>query len=262
MSVDVLKEVVINLKSMSQEIPDPILGGGGDGNGYVLKIIFTQEAWEQFTPTTKVYLRWKHEQTGVRGYNIFSHISIDNDKYETIYKLQIPAQLLVTGDVNCRIDVVDNVSLIPSNNFRIHVLEDIYDEEDYEEIEADPTFAEALIAVNKALEEVATYSDSIAQLQEFAANAEVDIQENKDKIANLETAVAENQATLINHEERIAAIEEIIPTLETAIDEASHKYDNSFDDILDRLSDLEDKVEALSLQVSILIPNYIKVKEG
>lgn len=39
-----LKDFVVNLKSLSQDIEDPIIQGGGDANGRTLRIIFTQEA--------------------------------------------------------------------------------------------------------------------------------------------------------------------------------------------------------------------------
>lgn len=51
-----LKATVINMKTLSQDIADPVIVGAGDANGRVLRIIFTQEAAAQFTPSTKVYL--------------------------------------------------------------------------------------------------------------------------------------------------------------------------------------------------------------
>jgi hypothetical protein len=51
-----LKATVINMKSLSQNIPDPVVVGAGDASGRALRIIFTQEAEAQFTPETKVYL--------------------------------------------------------------------------------------------------------------------------------------------------------------------------------------------------------------
>jgi hypothetical protein len=51
-----LKATVINMKSLSQNITDPVVVGAGDAAGRALRIIFTQEAAAQFTPETKVYL--------------------------------------------------------------------------------------------------------------------------------------------------------------------------------------------------------------
>ena len=69
-----LKGTVINMKSLSQHIDDPIVVGGGDADGRYLTIIFTQEAAARFAPNTKVYLSWRHIQKDVKGYNSFTEI--------------------------------------------------------------------------------------------------------------------------------------------------------------------------------------------
>jgi hypothetical protein len=51
-----LKATVINMKSLNQNILDPVIVGAGDANGRTLRVIFTQEAAAQMTPETKVYL--------------------------------------------------------------------------------------------------------------------------------------------------------------------------------------------------------------
>lgn len=53
-----LKGTVINMKSLSQNIEDPIIIGAAEANGRYLNIIFTQEAAAQFSDSTKVYLSW------------------------------------------------------------------------------------------------------------------------------------------------------------------------------------------------------------
>ena len=75
-----LKATVINLKSLSQNIPDPIVVGAGDAAGRKLRIIFTQEAAAQFTPNTKVYLSWLHQEKNIKGYNIFTEIKDDENE--------------------------------------------------------------------------------------------------------------------------------------------------------------------------------------
>ena len=45
-----LKTFVLNMKSLDQQIPSPILVGAGDANGRTFRIIFTQEAADMFTP--------------------------------------------------------------------------------------------------------------------------------------------------------------------------------------------------------------------
>lgn len=75
-----LKATIINMKSLSQDIEDPIIVGAGDAAGRSLRIIFTQEAAAQFTPNTKVYLSWKHQEKNIVGYNVFTEILDEEDE--------------------------------------------------------------------------------------------------------------------------------------------------------------------------------------
>ena len=77
---DELKTTVINMKSLSQNILDPIAIGAGDANGRTLRVIFTQEAAAQMTEDTKVYLSWHHQEIDVKGYNVFTKIVNDDDE--------------------------------------------------------------------------------------------------------------------------------------------------------------------------------------
>ena len=63
---DELKVFTVNLKSLDQDIQDPIVAGAGDANGRTFRIIFDQEAEAQITPATKVYLIWYHKQKQVK----------------------------------------------------------------------------------------------------------------------------------------------------------------------------------------------------
>ena len=45
-----LKTVTVNLKSLDQDIKDPIVAGGADANGRTFRIMFDQEAAAQITP--------------------------------------------------------------------------------------------------------------------------------------------------------------------------------------------------------------------
>ena len=62
-----LRAFTVNLKSMDQDIPDPIVAGAGDANGRTFRIIFDQEAEAQLTPETKIYLSWFHKQKKIKG---------------------------------------------------------------------------------------------------------------------------------------------------------------------------------------------------
>lgn len=120
-----LKDFVINLKSLSQDIDDPIIQGGGDANGRTFKIIFTQEAADMFTPYTKVYLYWNHQQLKTYGVNVFTKVSKDEDCFHPpVWQINWPKAMLHEGDVLCCIKIVDEVSIAPSNNFVVHVLQD------------------------------------------------------------------------------------------------------------------------------------------
>ena len=75
-----LKATVINMKNLSQDIADPIIVGAGDAAGRALRVIFTQEAAAQFTPSTKVYLSWWHQEKNIKGYNVFTEIVNDEEE--------------------------------------------------------------------------------------------------------------------------------------------------------------------------------------
>lgn len=120
-----LKDFVVNLKSLSQDIDDPIIQGGGDANGRTFKIIFTQEAADMFTPYTKVYLYWNHQQLKTYGVNVFTKVSKDEDCFNPpVWRINWPKAMLHEGDVLCCIKLVDDISIAPSNNFIVHVLQD------------------------------------------------------------------------------------------------------------------------------------------
>lgn len=78
--IDDLKATVINMKHLSQDIDDPVVIGAGDANGRTLRIIFTQEAGAQFSPNTKVYLSWKHQEKNIKGYNVFTEIKNEDEE--------------------------------------------------------------------------------------------------------------------------------------------------------------------------------------
>ena len=121
-----LKDIVINLKSLSQNIPDPIVVGAADANGRYLRVIFTQEAAAQFSPDTIVYLSWRHIQKNTKGYNAFSELPREEDEPPT-WQIYLPTTLLHEGDVLAHIELVDDISVAASTNFNIHVLVDPWD---------------------------------------------------------------------------------------------------------------------------------------
>ena len=115
-----LRTHVINLKSLDQDIPDPIIAGGGDVNGRTLRVILTQEAWAQMTSSTKIYLKWRHKQLDIRGYNVLRQVSEE----PCVWEINWPSAMLRKGDVLACLELVDKVSISPTVNFIVHVLED------------------------------------------------------------------------------------------------------------------------------------------
>ena len=115
------KAFTINMKSLDQEIEDPIIAGAGDANGRTLRIIFTQEAAAQLTEDCGIYLSWKHlQKKNCTGLNNFKKVK-DNP---AIYEISYPRSMLHEGDVLCCIKIVDEISIVNSVNFVVHVLSD------------------------------------------------------------------------------------------------------------------------------------------
>lgn len=150
-----LKATVINMKSLSQNIPDPIVVGAGDANGRTLRIIFTQEAAAQMTPDTKVYLSWHHQEVDIKGYNVFTKFENEEDEDLPLYwEIAYPKSMLYEGNVLACIQIVDNVSIATSTNFTIHVLIDPNDGTRY-------TATDDFSEFQKAVVNMATLSDEM-----------------------------------------------------------------------------------------------------
>ena len=115
-----LRTVTVNLKSLDQDIQDPIVAGGADANGRTFRIIFDQEAAAQCVADTKVYLSWRHVQLNIKGYNVFTKTHED----PIVWEIKWPQAMLHEGDVLCCVELVDSVSIASSTNFLVHVLSD------------------------------------------------------------------------------------------------------------------------------------------
>lgn len=139
-----LRAFTVNLKSMDQDIPDPIVAGAGDANGRTFRIIFDQEAEAQLTPETKIYLSWFHKQKKIKGYNVFTQTSDD----PVIWEIKWPQTMLHEGDVLCCIEMVDSVSIIQSTTFLVHVLTDPNDGSGFVVSDDFSEFQNAVIQLN------------------------------------------------------------------------------------------------------------------
>lgn len=139
-----LRAFTVNLKSMDQDIPDPIVAGAGDANGRTFRIIFDQEAEAQLTPETKIYLSWFHKQKKIKGYNVFTQVNED----PVIWEIKWPQTMLHEGDVLCCIEMVDSVSIVQSTTFLVHVLTDPNDGSGFVVSDDFSEFQNAVIQLN------------------------------------------------------------------------------------------------------------------
>ncbi len=148
-----LKGNVINMKSLSQDIKDPIVVGGGESNGRWLTVIFTQEAAAQFSEETHVYLSWRHIQKNIKGYNVFKEIPREDtdeltaEEQPPMWQIYFSDTMLSEGDILARIELVDDISVSASTNFTIKVLAEPWDGTDW--IKNDD-LSEFKIAINRA----------------------------------------------------------------------------------------------------------------
>lgn len=139
-----LRAFTVNLKSMDQDIPDPIVAGAGDADGRTFRVIFDQEAAAQLTPETKIYLSWFHKQKKIKGYNVFTQTNDD----PVIWEIKWPQTMLHEGDVLCCIEMVDSVSIVQSTTFLVHVLTDPNDGSNFVVSDDFSEFQNAVIQLN------------------------------------------------------------------------------------------------------------------
>ena len=157
-----LKAFTVNMKSMDQDIDDPIIAGAGDANGRTFRVIFTQEAAAQFTEYSKVYLSWKHKQERIEGLNIFKQVNDD----PMVWEIHWPQTMLREGDVLCCIKLVDDISIVQSTNFIVHVLSDPTSGENFVTSDDYSIFQTAVIEMNYISQKMVNLMED--QEKEFA----------------------------------------------------------------------------------------------
>lgn len=145
-----LKRFTINLKSLDQDISEPVIVGAGDANGRTLSVILTQEAAARMTPSTLLYLSWKHNDTKVEGLDVFTKV---NDKPQT-WEIHYPQSMLSEGKVLACLKIIDEISISTSTNFLIHVLSDPNEAEDFEYNDNYNIFKEAALELNNTNREM------------------------------------------------------------------------------------------------------------
>lgn len=155
-----LRAKVINMKTLNQDIEEPVVIGEGDADGRRLRIIFTQEAAAQFTPNTKVYLSWKHQELNIKGYNVFTEIkNPDDKKFPPTWEITYPKSMLHEGHVLANIQLVDDISISTSTNFLIHVLINPDDGSDFVDSDDYSAFQEAVITLTNLAGDVEAQMD-------------------------------------------------------------------------------------------------------
>ncbi len=183
-----LKTFVLNMKSLDQQIPSPVLVGAGDANGRTFRIIFTQEAADMFTQYTKVYLKWYHQSEKTRGYNVFCENKAEEDFLSPqIWEMKFPRMMLYEGDVICTIELVDDISISTSSSFLIHVTADPYDGSHFCSTDDFSVFQQAVIDMNsvaeKASQQFEDYEQRFTQIEKDVDTCK----ENSDKAYTLAT---------------------------------------------------------------------------
>ena len=171
-----LRTFTVNLKSMDQDIPDPIVAGASDANGRTFRVIFDQEAAAQLTPETKIYLSWFHKQKKIKGYNVFTQTNDD----PVIWEIKWPQTMLHEGDVLCCIEMVDSVSIVQSTTFLVHVLTDPNDGSGFVVSDDFSEFQNAVIQLNciadqmkdQMLQQKLEFEDMTLQFDEIKEKAD------------------------------------------------------------------------------------------
>ena len=150
-----LKRNVINMKTLSQDIENPIVIGEGEANGRSLRVIFTQEAAARFTPTTKVYLSWRHKEKDIKGYNVFTEVeNTTNNFMPPTWEIFYPKAMLYEGNVIACLEIIDDINISVSKNFVIHIVQDPDDGSDFLDSNDYTVFQQATLQMNNLAADV------------------------------------------------------------------------------------------------------------
>ena len=263
-----LKATVINMKTLSQDITDPVVVGAGEAAGRALRIIFTQEAAARFTPNTKVYLSWYHQEKNIKGYNVFTEITDEDDEdFPPTWEIKYPKSMLYEGNVLACIQIVDEVSISTSVNFTIHVLIDPNDGSSFEGTDDFTEFQKAVISLTTledqvkqqmqdqknefedmqlVFEEVRTTAndakDIAEEAKQIAENALGTATEALETIEDFTTLARELQEKEQQNEEAIAEIKD---TADKALDKTDRIAENIADvaaavrEVADKVTDIK-----------------------
>lgn len=179
-----LKTFTIELKSLDQEIGSPVIAGAGDVNGCALRVVFTQKAGCQLCPNSKVYLNWIHQDRKVKGYNVLTKVSDTPSTWE----IHWPKDMLFEGTVLCRLEIVDDVSIAPSNNFTVHVLQNPNDGSSFVVTDDYSDFQQAILDLTTLKDDML---DEFNYQKKLFEDFQLDVSDIKDTVSRAEDKAQE-----------------------------------------------------------------------
>lgn len=237
-----LRATIVNMKTLTQDIDDPITVSSGDAAGSVLRIIFTQEAAAQFTENTKVYLSWLHQEKNIKGYNVFTEVVRPNDpKFPPTWEIHYPHSMLYEGNVLACIQIVDEISIATSKNFVIHVLKDPNDGSDFINSNDFTEFQKAVITLT-------TIGDQIQS----------QFNEQKNEFENMQLLFKEIQAQSLNAQELAEEAKQISENSLELVNATIERIDSLYQELSDYIitpSDLANFVTQEQIANLVTIPD-------
>ena len=118
--------------------------------------------------------------------NVFTKVSKDGDCFNPpVWQINWPKAMLHEGDVLCCIKLVDDISIAPSNNFLVHVLQDPNDGssfvvgDDYSIF--DKAVLEMNVATQKAQEQLEKQQEEFEAMRQEFSGMKGDIQKALDR---------------------------------------------------------------------------------
>ena len=226
-----LKTFTVNLKSLDQDIHDPIVAGSADAYGRTFRIIFDQEAAAQCVADTKVYLSWRHMQLDIKGYNVFTKVQDDPIVWEIVY----PQAMLHEGDVLCCIELVDSVSIASSTNFIVHVLSDPNDGSAFVVSDDFSLFQNAVIRLNcigdqmidQMTQQKIEFEDmqlKLGAIENYSKDALDKANSALEKVTEMQTkidiVVEKSEEAVKKSEETLKRADDALSTVENKVDKA------------------------------------------
>lgn len=200
-----LRKFIVNMRTLDQPIGDPIVAGAGDANGRTLVVLFSQEAQDQLASDTKVYLKWRHLQQNVKGYNVFTPVDRGDCFHPAKWEITWPKSMLKEGDALCHIELVDSVSIACSQNFTVHILSDPDDGSTFVASDDYSVFQQAVIEMNSTKEDMqkqfdqwqADFEHWRSDLSDVKATANAAFQKATDVENRLDAIVADGMGLYI-----------------------------------------------------------------